>query len=136
MSTMYPSKKAGFNRTVLWTNASPTSNYGTVTVTLSEAMTNFDYLEFVQSPEKSNDESTYKHFIVPVSEVLTTSNAKNHDYVTLGTHRWTYDYVREYTYVSDIQIKISSSYRVAGTNTSGNTETTNNIPIKIIGIKM
>ena len=114
--------------TVLWTNSAPTSNFADQNVTLSDSMSNYDYLKFTYKKATNNATST--------SAVFSVSDVKNFAdesvYGQLGGESATDWYMSRYIwYISDTSVRISTAWKL---NSVGN----NNayiIPLAIIGIK-
>ena len=115
--------------TVLWTNSSPTSNFADQNVTLSDSMSNYDYLKFTYKKATNNAAST--------SAVFSVSDVKNFAdeslYGQIGGESATDWYMsRMIWYVSDTSVKISTAWGLNRANSANNAYI---IPLSIIGIK-
>lgn len=115
--------------TVLWTNSSPTSNFADQNVTLSDSMSNYDYLKFTYKKATNNATST--------SAVFSVSDVKNFAdesvYGQIGGESATDWYMsRMLWYVSDTSVKISTAWGLNRANSANNSYI---IPLSIIGIK-
>lgn len=119
--------------TVLWTNSSPSSNFGWQEVTLSSDIDDFDYIKF---DYKANTEVSNKiSIVVSVTELKTTSNTTNSYAIGLDAYRQS---------SGNVYIMDRSLYRVNDTTIHFNPCRTVNatqtndawcIPTAIIGIK-
>ncbi len=122
--------------TVLWTNSSPTSTFSSQTVTLSDSITNYNYLKFVVYTNTTNSNSF--NVIIPVEDFVTTTGSKDTtfcQFVLGATAGYTLStgtlFSRACWYDTDTTIEFHNS---GGWNVAGaSTET--NIPYQIIGIK-
>ena len=115
--------------TVLWTNSSPTSNFADQNVTLSDSMSNYDYLKFTYKKATNNATST--------SAIFSVSDVKNFAdesvYGQIGGESATDWYMsRMLWYVSDTSVKISTAWGLNRANSANNSYI---IPLSIIGIK-
>ena len=120
-----------YQKTVLWENSSPTSDFGDVTVELSETMNNYDQLMFVyQTTKTSND---------PISVIMSVSDFKKTNWgSSVGDYRLfiggmpvsNTNESRLVARVDDTHIRFYYAYTYAGASNS-----TYIIPLKIIGIK-
>lgn len=132
MSTMYPSKKkVKLASTRLWTNSSPKSNFGAQTVTLSQDMDNFDYLEIVAKEWKDKTEQQAISYIFSIPDVKTCTSAKSIMNMGIIGYAESYGYTRYIKYVSDTQISFSTSYR----NNNAASNNAGMIPLYINGLK-
>ena len=114
--------------TVLWTNPSPTSDFGQTTVTLSDSISNYDYIAVKW--KVSTSLSTTSTTMVPVGDFksMLNQNGDNALFIaSVNQNGW----ARTVFYVSDTSITISTSYRLNAQGNSGS----NAIPTSIIGIK-
>ena len=50
---------AGMSETVLWTNPAPTTNMTSTTITLSQSISNFDFVKLYWRVSTSNNTETY-----------------------------------------------------------------------------
>ncbi len=62
-----------YTETVLWTNASPTSSFAQQNITLSDSISNYDYVRIYFRASTTN--SAEKSIIFPVSEISDNNNA-------------------------------------------------------------
>lgn len=123
-----------FNRTLsetkLWENPSPSSDFPAQDVTLSQSMTNFDYIKVVICQAKS-ELTNKKNFIIPIADFVNTASGNNAGKIYLGIYRWTNEYVRCFWRVSNTQVHITTSMRIGNSGT----DQTNNTPYQIWGLK-
>lgn len=115
---------------MLWTNSNPTNNFVTQTVTLSDAITNYDYIKIVVL--QSTDDATEYSTIVKTSDFITSSLAANSPIsYSVYSSSTGYRYARIIYYVSDTSVGISSGFAI-------HRDALNNslaMPYQIIGIK-
>ena len=116
--------------TVLWTNGSPTSAFGAQTITLSDIVTNYDYLKITGRWSTTDD--TSRNFIYPTTEMPTNQEGAVDIGMKVGSSGDSR--VRGmYLYGGDDKLYFSQSYRL-----SSNAQTPSSnymIPTQIIGIK-
>lgn len=120
------------SETTLWTNNSPTSNFTSQTVTLSDGISNYKYIAFIVNMSTS---------VTDVSITFTFDASKITDWTSsdyrplLGVYYTNnYYYYRVLTYVSNTSLTIGACIR----NTASSAAGTNNagvIPVKIVGLK-
>lgn len=113
--------------TTLWSNSSPSSNFVSQVVSLSQSMSNFNYLKIVwQYATTSSDEG---NMIVSVADFknmgLTTATSE----LALGGRGSSYTQVRGLFYESDTSIRFTGAAN--GTTASNNLC----IPLYIYGLK-
>ena len=118
--------------TALWTNGNPSSDQGATSVTLSQSMANFDYLEVLW---KFNTSSTYYY-----KAYISTSEFRNGTYGSIPAGRFVVGYIGEsYRYArwlsrnSDTSVGISTCFRC--TSSASTTKNDNIIIYQIRGIK-
>ena len=114
--------------TTLWTNPSPTSNFDTQDVTLSDDYTNYDYVKFYVRTSTTN--ATLGEVIYP-SNMLTQSTANQGIQCFMGA-RPSSNYVRLLRHVANNKIHI----HIAEPPASSGSSTTAAIPTKITGCKL
>lgn len=117
------------SETTLWTNPSPTSSFASQNVSLSDNISNYDFIkiQFRVSTSVSNSAS----IIVSKEDLLTMTNATNTPKFALGAIESSVTHTRAGYYVSDTSINIGNTYRT-------NSTTTYNavcIPTEVIGMK-
>ena len=119
--------------TTLWTNPSPSSSFAGQTVTLSDDMTNYDYLKFTYKAVSTLD--TLGEDIIPTAKFvsygssMTTAGPK----FAIGKTGTSSDdrYIRFLTYSSNTTIDFKTPQKAGAAQTSNNAC----IPVQIIGIK-
>lgn len=114
--------------TTLWTNSSPTTaQAANTTITLSQAMSNFDYLKIKYRYSTSNSEEGYAMY--PVS-FFRNSPGTGKCVAMIGI-KGTFAAARRLDYISDTQFSITASVRCGGTDVS----TAQLIIVGVYGIK-
>lgn len=131
-------KKGGdMSETVLWTNPTPSSNFGETTITLSDDINNYKYLKVVW--KKSTSSAEYITTIVSVDEFKTSTNAGS------GSARYAFSYcsiyykgtgstnsgIRIFRYDTDTTINISQALGYNGSNVDNSID----IPYQVMGLK-
>lgn len=119
--------------TTLWTNSSPTSNFASQTVTLSDNISNYDYIAF--DFRASTSDSTSYRVLYPSSEILNkwgTSNSTNNSTVGVLASRITGSAKRIVWRVATNKIGFDSGQGLWDSNTHNNLS----IPTKISGLKL
>ena len=119
----------GLTETDLWTNPSPTSSFGSDTVTLSQSYKNFDYLKI--SFRWSTSDSTSFSAIIPKATLesnVERTFAIGGNLSSSGKARTRVGYAS-----SETSIYISNSYQLVTTTQSANSNYI--IPTKISGLK-
>lgn len=124
------------SRVKLWENANPTSNFpssgSTATATLSQGMSNFEYLEFVYAYNVSTTSTEYS-MIVPVSDVQKTAIAASKVQITMCVSNATPSYfARRIGYTSNTQITIGGALQVGGSTISNGYA----MPLRINGVNI
>ena len=121
------SNGGSLSETVLWTNSSQSTSVGQQTVTLSDDMNNYDYIDVTFNYSRTNTNQAGR-VRVAVSDLKNTG--VNKGIVGFGIMTSSYRYNRSFNYSSDTKIVISTCTRSDGTTT-----TENAIPRAIYGIK-
>ncbi len=117
-----------YQKTVLWENSSPTSNFANQNITLSDDMTNYDQLELTWAYATSGNGMTAS-MIFPVADFIKTLTSAYPKYF-FGTYTTVF-FTRYLYYVNNTTIMISLDYRINATGNQQNTD----IPLRIVGIK-
>ena len=119
--------------TVLWTNPSPTSDFTSQSVAISDDINNYDYVKITFKSNKSTDKSNA--VIIEVSDFKKTSKSLSTNEPTINIGGWEatngYNYARRVAYDNDRSVFFAfcfSLYKEAQANNMG-------IPLQIIGIK-
>ena len=112
-------------KTTLWTNSSPTSNFGTQNVTVSN-MSSYDYIGIEYEKTKSN--TTLINLLFPYSDF--TKTISSNDSGRCRYDLYYYSTTRYVRYSSDTQVYFSDA------TSGGTTYNQYCIPTKIYGIKM
>ena len=135
-------EKKGFTETTLWSNSSGTSNFDAQSVTLSDNMSNYDYIGFKYRTSTSINtistmlvsyEDVYKSRI---SNLSSASDGTNTIYlgVHYGTNADTNTYAREVYYTGVKTLYFRKTIRGIATGSAG-TDISRCIPLQIIGYK-
>lgn len=121
--------------TVLWTNPSPTAEFGKKSVTLSDDINNYDYIavEYIYS-KSSVDETEKSKSIMSVADFkeggIGTSVSRT--CMALGIiNASNSSFTRQVWYQNDTTIQISACYAMTNTTIANG----NAVPLQIIGIK-
>lgn len=119
--------------TTLWTNSSTASDFTSQTVTLTDAISNYDYIKFTIKAHKTSSDKSIS-IIISVSDLAKTSES-SYPRLTPGivgkNTSSSASAVRGINYVSDTQIKIgNNSYLGQSGNANAYV-----IPLKISGLK-
>lgn len=113
-----------YQKTVLWENSSPTSDFASQAVTLSDDITNYDVIRFTYKDSKSGTDIDYIE--TSVADFLeTVGGASFIGFVSSQS------YCRRICFSTITEISFSNNLRLNASGTSNST----NIPLKIIGIK-
>ena len=124
--------KPVINEWRLWENSNPTGNFDGQEVSLSSALSNYDYIKIGYRVSKTN--STAAYVIMSTSDFI--NNTSGDDVcrlgisVNVGGTLWS----RGARYVSNTAINFSKAYK--GTTGTGSTSTANAIPTEIIGAEL
>ena len=121
-----------YTETSLWTNPSPTADFATQTITLSDSISNYKYIGIKYCYNKTNtsiiDTVIYKTEEVRASVI---DSGIDHNAIMLGIQASNnYAYSRIVGYVSDTSIKFTVGYRLSASGSSTNAC----IPLEILGI--
>ena len=120
-----------YERVVLWENSSPSSAFSAQTITLEDDITNYDQLEIQWCLNTSNLDNK-RSIIVHVTEFIASgANDAVSCKSMLAQYNGSINTIRVVYYVTNTSVGVTASYRVA----SSGSETTNCVPLKIIGIK-
>lgn len=119
--------------TVLWTNPNPSSAFGAQAVTLSDSLSNYDYIGIDNYYDTAYADTSATP-LMSVEDfkkcIYSTSTTIPRMALTLGGERSS-KWFRYVNYVSDTSIQFSIG-RTTSTTTSGNAC----IPTRVIGIKV
>ena len=117
--------------TVLWTNPNATAAWTSSSVTLSEDMNNYRYIEVEVYRTRTNHNEIFKSGMYLVSDVVTFSgNGAGRMSVTFcGASNNVL--TRNISYVSDTSLTISACYQFG----SGTSDNNANIPYRVVGYK-
>lgn len=118
--------------TVLWTNNSPTSTFANQTVTLSDNISDYDYLCFEYRSTTGSSAKTSKVFVKTTDFITAGSGANTCQLGTYARNSSDVGYTRVATYASDTTITFSHSIRAG----SSGQDDTSAIPTKIVGISV
>lgn len=113
-----------YQKTVLWENSSPTSNFASQTVTLSDNISNYDQIAIISKSELGNND-----LITTIYDAIVGRIGSNNRYI--GGVSGNNGLARGFNFDSETEVSFASCAYV---NSSG---IYNNwcIPLKIIGIK-
>lgn len=117
-----------FQETTLWENSSPTASFSGQAVTLSDDITNYDYVRIYWNNNTSSSENA--SIIVPTDIMAMSGAVAGSIQITLGSRTSVDNRVRIVRYSSDTDLIIGDNRSVgeAGGNNNGI------IPIKITGL--
>ena len=129
------SKTPSMTETTLWTNATPTANFDSQTVTLSENITNYDYIKFEWCANKTHVSVTCS-MLIPVSDWITTNSDYNKTWVCLcggdsgstSGHRGG----RGAYYSADNKVRFNNAHHLEGSGYTNNMA----IPLAIKGVTL
>lgn len=118
--------------TTLWTNPNPDTSFSAQTISLSQNISNFDYIKVEYKDNYSQDTATYKKdFYIKVSDWMnpyTSGGSK-----IFGIYAYTnYAWCRQFTYTTETTLLISLAYRLNNQTNNGNGV----IPICIKGVNV
>jgi len=117
-------------QTKIWTNPSPQADYSGTTITLSQSMTDFDYIRVTARRWKADGSVDYET-IMPVSLVVTCTGT-NQGRFPLAYYGEGTMYARTFEYVSNTSIKFSNASKVgASGNLAGAL-----VPAEVYGMKL
>lgn len=117
--------------TTLWTNSAPTTAYGDNVVTLSDDITNYDYIGINYRPVGTSSSNPIMHLIYPVSDWITMSQSSWNGALMFASLQAGY-YGRIAWYSSATQVHITQSFKMNGTGT----QNASNVPAEIVGLKL
>lgn len=112
---------------VLWTNPSPSESFSAQNVTLSDAISNYDYIKIVFKRGYNVDDVSST--LMPVSDYKNTANESGKFSGYIGS-RVSYTQYRRYYYVDDTTLAFFTNVNGQGTNYDSYS-----IPLYVIGIK-
>ena len=126
----------GSSETTLWTNSSPTSNFNSQSVSLSDDYTNYKKIRFYYRVSTSDDTETYIEYDKAVIDTWLVQGSTASGYKNVGTitfQNGSYTYTRPIRRGSsgDNSFYIYVAYRL---NTQANLQT-HGIPTKITGLQ-
>ena len=124
------SSKPGMSTTTLWTNSSGSSGFAAQTISLSQAITNFDYIEIVF--RRNTSDSTCNSVIVKSSEAKNCTSISSGNSCYAMNYAGSWNCCRRFFFPTTSQIQFTTGNQVNGTNTSNN----NVIPQKVYGLKL
>ena len=116
-----------YSETSLWTNPSPTSNFATQNIILSESMTNYKYLLVKWKTDTSTNQ--IGEIIVPVDNFKSQTVSPYYNYPAMETN--SANYFRAFVYTSDTQIMMANCFKLNGGTTAYNQY---NIPTEVLGL--
>lgn len=113
--------------TTLWTNSAPSTAFLTTTVTLSDDITNYDYIKVVGNSSTSDTKKTYA--MISVDDFLLTASTVQPIIIQgdVSTTRG----ARSVQYATNTTVLIDDAYAVGGSGKNNGAA----IPVQIIGIK-
>ena len=118
-----------YTETSLWTNSSPTSDFATQNVTLSDSIDNYKYIKIVWKAYKSA--TTTSSVIVLVNDFKSFNYVANYTVGSLASNNSSNQpYARRYVYVSDTVIGFHDALRIYAAATSNDMA----IPLEILGL--
>ena len=121
--------------TVLWTNSNVANTFASQTITLSQSISNYDYIKITVTSSTSNT-TEYMDTIFKVSDFITyvqPSSSVNHwPQPAVGARAGGANDFRRLLYVPDNKISVSDC------SAAGSTQTYNTrvIPVKVTGMKL
>ncbi len=127
---LYRSGGGKMTETTLWTNSSPTSTMADTTATLSDNLSNYDYLKVTYRISTSN--ATTNEVIVPVSDFKAMKYGNTYNFMGVSAYVSSLAYCRPIEYTSETTIKIYQARKLYNSG-YGNTIA---IPTKISGLKL
>lgn len=123
-------------KTTLWTNPSPTSNYDSGSASLSADMDNYDYLEFVFRISTSNSDE--HSMLIPVSDFKTTetgTGAGKYKYAFSESNAGSTVIFRSFYYANDTSVTYGQCQQFRPNSSTVN-QPTLAIPVYIKGVKI
>ena len=120
------------SKTTLWTNPTPSNNWGNNEITLSQDMTSFDYLEIEFAYGPTALSRTTKILVDPTDlPNWLYSSTDSGFFGGLGIRSTTVYMARPLTYVNSTKLRIGDCYELDGSTAHQNAA----IPITVKGIK-
>lgn len=119
---------AKYTETSLWTNPSPSATFANTTVTLSDNLSNYDFVKIKWKSTTSVNQ--IGEIILPVDNFASQASAPNY-YNTFSLGATTSNYFRPVIYASDTTMTFGNSIMIR-TNTTNNNY---NIVTEVIGLK-
>ena len=116
--------------TLLWENPSPNATFAAQSVTLSDSISNYDYIHFYFKSGASTNNIRSNIYSVADVKASTKSGARNNVCSTACSNTGSAS-ARSITYESDTQLAFSSAWSLG--NAASYNQTT--IPLSIYGIK-
>lgn len=126
-------KGGSLSRTVLWTNPNPTTAFNAQTVTLSDSISNYDYIEV--SFYRADTVQTVSRTIIPTADFINMTVANRNMmgaigyFASAGTTQY---FARTFSYGTDRTVIFRNAAQVGGNTT---TYQTGAIPIEVAGLK-
>lgn len=117
--------------TVLWTNSSPTSNFAAETVTLSQSIVGFDYIQitYARLTSAQTTDEDIGILIIPTSKFLISSGNSRARAAMSSVYNNTNNY-RIMRYDTDTTVAFSGCHTSSGSGINNAC-----IPLKISGLK-
>ena len=128
-------KKKSMSEAVLWTNPNPTTDFSAQNVTLSKALSNFDYIGVKFRCTKSHSSYATIFFKVDDFKTFLNSNTAYTFGAALSASVFDtqgYSYARRFYYIDNTHIAFANCTII---NYSPSTLNSFNIPIEIIGLR-
>ena len=129
------SGKPQMTETTLWTNSNVANTFAGQVITLSDSITNYDYIKITVATSTTNT-TEYTETMFKVSDFITyvhPSSSVNHwPQPTVGARAGGADNFRALLYAPDNQISISNAVTAGSTQTY----TTRVIPVTVKGLKL
>lgn len=129
MAWYRPSGGGELSETVLWTNSSPTSNFSSGSISLSDNISNYDSIGVYYRVSTTNDNQN--EVIIKVSDFQSCAG-NNYPRFTLGASISGNTFARNIAYADDTSLTISANASRLGYNAAS---AAGIIPIKVVGLK-
>lgn len=129
-------KKSGggtMTETTLWTNPSPTADFATQSVNLSDNISNYDYIEIEACFSKS-ETTKIMSYLYKASEVSGSVFNTVHPIIYIGNYYSNKYYYRPFNYSSDTSFSIGTCKTNTGSGSASNYNA-GCIPLTIKGLK-
>lgn len=121
--------------TVLWTNPNVANTFAEQTITLTDSITNYDYIKVTVASSTTNN-TEYMDTIYKVSDFMTyvkpSSSANHWPQAAVGARAGGASNFRTLLYVPDNKISISNGI-ISGSSSAQNTRV---IPVTVKGLKL